>query len=157
VYQRAGGAGAIEVLSTGGHARRNSASWDARQVGMLDGVALTLIAGDRCGRECLAGSNPGRRATNPRLRTDGTVPVYSALMQPCPARCPAPPGSVYVPPGLLPAGTVRKTFATLHSTFDASRLGLPKGLSVSRNPSAVAFLVRTVVGHWNAAGLPVSP
>jgi len=156
VFQRTGGAGAIQVLTTRGHARRSSTSWDARQVGVLKGVALTLIAGDRCGRTCAA-PNPQRRATNPRLRTDGTVPVYSQLMLPCPGRCPGPPGSVYVPAGLLPEGTVRKTFPTIHSTYDTARLGLPKGLSVSRNPTAIAYLVRTVVNRWTAAGVPVAP
>lgn len=155
VFQRTGGAGAIQVLATRGHARRSSTSWDARQVGVLRGVALTLIAGDRCGRTCAA-PNPQRQATNPRLRTDGTVPVYSQLMLPCPGRCPAPPGSVYVPAGLLPEGTVRKTFPTIHSTYDTARLGLPKGLSVSRNPAAIAYLVRTVVNRWTAAGVPIT-
>ncbi len=155
-YQRTGGAGAIQVLATRGHARRSSTSWDARQVGALKGVALTLIAGDRCGRTCAA-PNPQRRATTLRLRTDGTVPVYSQLMLPCPGRCPGPPGSVYVPPGLLPEETVRKTFPTIHSTYETARLGLPKALSVSRNPAAIAYLVRTVVNRWTAAGLPVTP
>jgi len=140
---------------TGAHARRTSGSWDARQIGMLDGVALTLIAGDLCGRTCVAGPSPSRRATNPRLRTDGTVPVYSQLMQPCPARCPSPPGAVYIPSGLLPSGTVRKTFPTMHSGIDTKALGLPMNLWVVRNPATIAYLVRTVVGTWQAAGAPV--
>lgn len=156
VYQRGGGAGAIQVLATAGHARRNAKSWDARQAGVLDDVRLTLIAGDYCGRECVDGRAASRRATKAALRTDGTVPVYSQLMLPCPAACPTPPGAVYIPPRLLPAGTVRRTFPTLHSTFDSRRLGLPKGLSVSRNPPAIRFLVSTVVGAWNAAGVTVA-
>jgi hypothetical protein len=64
---------------------------------------------------------------------------------------------VYVPAGLVPEGTVRKTFPTMHSTYDTARLGLPKGLSVSRNPAAIAYLVRTVVNRWTAAGAPLVP
>jgi Putative serine esterase (DUF676) len=156
-YRRRGAAGAFDVLVTGAHARRDSASWDSRQVGMLDGVALTLVAGDFCGRTCVMGPNPSRRATNPRLRTDGTVPVYSQLMLPCPSRCPSPPGSVHIPRGMVPAGTVRKTFATIHSRSDTKALRLPSNLSVTGNPSAVDYLVRTVVGTWKAAGVPVAP
>jgi hypothetical protein len=156
-FQRRGGAGAFDVLTTDGHARRTSTSWDSRQVGMLDGVALTLMAGDHCGRTCVVGPNPSRRATAPRLRTDGTVPVYSQLMLPCPARCPSPPGTVYIPRGMVPAGTVRKTFATIHSWSDTKALDLPPNLSVSRNPTAIRFLVRTLVGTWKAAGVPVGP
>ena len=67
-------------------------------------------------------------------------------MLPCPIPCPVPPGSVYIPPGLVPEGTVvRKTFPTMHSTFAAKGLGLPETLSVSRNPAAIAYLVHTVL------------
>jgi pimeloyl-ACP methyl ester carboxylesterase len=152
-FQRQEGAGSIQVLVTRAHATRNEASWDTRQVGVLDGVALTLIAGDYCGRTCgddRPSSGPGSKE---RLRTDGTVPVYSQLMLPCPKACPVPPGSVYIPPGLVPsANVVRKTFPTVHSPFVAKGLGLPDTLSVSRNPAAIAYLVGTVVAQWKAAG-----
>jgi hypothetical protein len=59
---------------------------------------------------------------------------------------------VYIPPGMVPEATVRKTFPTVHSTFDTTRLGLPKGRAVSRNPTAIAFLVRSVAAQWHAAG-----
>lgn len=155
VFELRGGAGAIQVLRTSGHARANPASWDARQVGLLDGVALTLIAGDYCGRTCVPGRldpGPGGREWP---RTDATVPVYSQLILPCPDQCPAPPGSVYIPPGMVPDGTVRKTFPTVHSTYDAQRLGLPASLSVSKNPEAIAYLVATVIGHWDTDGNPL--
>ena len=87
------------------------------------------------------------------LRTDGTVPVYSQLMLPCPEPCPAPPGSVYIPPGLLPdVNVVRKSFPTVHSTFVTAGLGLPRALSVSRNPAAIDYLVSTVTSDWQEAG-----
>lgn len=152
-----GGAGAIAVLRTRGHARPNPRSWDASQVGVLDGVALTMIAGDYCGRTCGKGRldpGPGGREWP---RTDVTVPVYSQLMLPCPERCPAPPGSVYIPPGLVPADTVRKIFPTVHSTYETQRLGLPASLAVNKNPVAIAYLVDTVTGHWEADGIPLIP
>jgi hypothetical protein len=167
VFELRNGAGAIQVLRTKGHARPGPGSWDMRQVGLLDGVALTLIAGDYCGRTCGKArqgqlgrpAGPGRLdpgpGGRPRLRTDATVPVYSQLMLPCPKRCPAPPGSVYIPPGMVPEGTVRKIFPTVHSTYDALRLGLPATLSVSKNPEAIAYLVATVTGHWTADGSPL--
>jgi hypothetical protein len=153
VFQRTGGAGSIQVLVTSAHAKRKPDSWDARQVGVLDGVALTLIAGDYCGRRCGDDRSSAGAGSSKRLRTDGTVPVYSQLMLPCPKNCPTPPGSVYIPPGMVPEGTVvRKTFPTMHSTFGAKALGLPEVLSVSRDPAAIAYLVRTVVAQWEAAG-----
>ena len=155
IFEVSGGAGAIQVLRTSGHARNNPDSWDARQVGVLDGVALTLIAGDYCGRSC----GDDRLAAGPRgrewPRTDVTVPVYSQLILPCPDPCPAPPGAVFIPPGMVPDGTVRKVFATVHSTFDTKRLGLPDSLSVSKNPEAIAYLVDTVTTSWRAAGVPL--
>lgn len=155
VFERTAGAGAIQVLKTGGHARQDPASWDASQVGVLDGVALTLIGGDYCGRSCgadrLADSPSGR----PYPRTDGTVPLYSQLIQPCGKTCGNPPGSVYIPPGMVPEGTVRKVFPTVHSTFDTDRLGLPAVLSVSKNPEAIDFLVSTVTAPWRAGGVPL--
>lgn len=155
VFELRDGAGAIQVLRTSGHARPGPNNWDVRQVGLLDGVALTLMAGDYCGRTCGKGRlNPGPGG-RPRLRTDATVPVYSQLILPCPKRCPAPPGSVYIPPGMVPEGTVRKIFPTVHSTYDALRLGLPATLSVSKNPEAIAYLVATVTGHWTADGSPL--
>lgn len=155
VFERQAGAGAIQVLKTGGHARQDPASWDASQVGVLDGVALTLIGGDYCGRSCgadrLADSPSGR----PYPRTDGTVPLYSQMIEPCGKTCPNPPGSVYIPPGMVPDGTVRKVFPTVHSTFDTDRLGLPAALSVSRNPEAIDYLVTTVTAPWRAQGIPL--
>lgn len=152
-FQQKEGSGSIHVLVTSAHAKRSPTSWDARQVGVLDGVALTLMAGDYCGRAC-SGTGTGPRSAT-ALRTDGTVPVYSQMMLPCPKACPAPPGSVHIPHGLLPKDVVRKTFPTVHSTFVSRGLGLPDVLSVSRNPAAIAYLVRTVVGHWQAAGVPL--
>ncbi len=155
IFETMAGAGAIHVLKTSGHARNNPASWDARQVGVLDGVALTLIAGDYCGRTCgeerLAPGPSGREWP----RTDATVPLYSQLILPCPDPCPAPPGSVYIPPGMVPDGVVRKTFPTVHSTFDTDRLGLPASLSVSKNPEAISYLVETVSAPWRSAGVPL--
>ena len=154
-FERREGAGSSHVLVTGAHAKRDPASWDAQQVGVLDGVALTLIAGDYCGRRCGDDRTTAGSGARRNLRTDGTVPVYSQLMLPCPKACPAPPGSVYLPPGLVPTeGVVRKTFPTVHSTFVTRELGLPDVRSVSRNPAAIAYLVRSVVTQWQAAGVP---
>ncbi|MCX6431754.1 MAG: hypothetical protein NTX29_02895 [Actinobacteria bacterium] len=157
-FQATAGAGSIHVLVTSAHAKRNPDSWDARQVGVLDGVALTLIAGDYCGRTCGDDRSASGAGARTYPRTDGTVPVYSQLMLPCPKDCPAPPGSVYIPKGLVPAGTVvRKTFPTVHSTFVTKGLGLPASLSVSRNPAAIDYLVRTVLTQWQAAGAQLLP
>lgn len=155
VYQASDGAGAIHVLTTQAHATRDPSSWDARQAGVLNGVALTLMAGDYCGQTCTSGGPTGRKATKRGLRTDGTVPVYSQLMQRCPAPCPTPPRSVYIPSGLLPAGVVRTTFPTVHSSFVTKQVGLPKGLSVANNPTAIKYLVNTEVSRWRAAGVPL--
>jgi len=74
-------------------------------------------------------------------------------MLPCPKACPSPPGSVFIPKGLVPEGSVvRRTFPTVHSTFVTKGLGLPETLSVSRNPAAISFLVRSVAAQWDAAG-----
>ena len=165
-----GGAGAIQVLKTSGHATADPDSWDARQVGALDGVALTLLAGDYCGQMCgeppaaadapddgasatPAASPSGNAATGEPsgpelLRTDAVVPVYSQLMLSCPQGCPTPPGTVYIPGGLLPADVVRQTFPTVHSTFSADSLGLPRELSVSWNSEAIAYLVNNVAEKW---------
>ena len=155
VFQTTEGAGAIQVLKTAPHARRDPGGWDARQAGVLDGVALTLVAGDYCGTTCAPGRASDRGATKKGLRTDGTVPVYSQLIQPCPRPCPTPPRSVYIPAGLLPAGVVRKTFPTVHSTYDANRLKLPKALAASANPAAITYIVDTVVTRWRMAGVPL--
>ncbi|MDQ1306126.1 MAG: hypothetical protein QG671_1958 [Actinomycetota bacterium] len=152
-FERSEGAGAIQVLRTSAHAKPDPKGWDVQQVGVLDDVAVTLVAGDFCGRVCgdLAGPAPGE--VDESLRTDGTVPVYSQLMLPCPEPCPAPPGSVYIPPGLLPdVNVVRKSFPTVHSTFVTAGLGLPRALSVSRNPAAIDYLVSTVTSDWQEAG-----
>jgi pimeloyl-ACP methyl ester carboxylesterase len=151
-FQRTQGAGSIHVLVTSAHAKRDPASWDAGQVGVLDGVALTLIAGDYCGRTCGDSRKPSAGAAA-APRTDGTVPVYSQLLLPCPKACPSPPGSVFIPKGLVPNGNVvRRTFPTVHSTFVTKGLELPETLSVSRNPAAIGFLVRSVAAQWDAAG-----
>ena len=156
-FEQVGGAGAIHVLKTDGHAKPNPQSWDAKQVGVLDSVALTLIAGDYCGRSCGDANTPPDGEPKGRLRTDGTVPVYSQLMLPCPAACPDPPGSVYLPPGMLPARVVRKTFPTVHSTYDAKRLGLAADLSVAMNAPAIAYLERSLLSRWRAARAPLLP
>ncbi len=155
IYESQGGAGAIHVLETGGHAKPGPTSWDMQQVGALDGVAVTLIAGNYCGRECGNADTPPSSTPAGRLRTDGTVPVYSQLILPCTTSCPKPPGSVYVPPGMLPTTVVRKVFPTLHSTFDTDRLGLPDALSVSKDPAAIAYLTSTITGAWASAGAPL--
>ena len=148
-------AGSAQILVTSAHAKPKPGSWDSRQVGLLDGVALTLIAGDYCGRTC--GDTAAGRAGNAFPRTDGTVPLYSQLMLPCPKVCPTPPGSVYIPPGMVPvSNVVRKTFPTVHSTFVTKGLGLPSNLSVAQNPAAIAFLVSTLTAQWQAAGLPLA-
>lgn len=155
VFESVGGAGAIHVLKTEGHAKRDSASWDSQQVGALDGVAVTLIAGNYCGRNCGNATTPPSAKPQGRLRTDGTVPVYSQLMLPCTASCPNPPGSVYVPPGMVPGSVVRKVFPTVHSTFDTARLKLSQSLSVSKNPEAISYLKSTMVSAWQQAGAPL--
>jgi pimeloyl-ACP methyl ester carboxylesterase len=148
-------AGSTQILMTNAHAKPRPDSWDARQVGMLDGVALTLIAGDYCGRTCGDSATAGS-GKNASPRTDGTVPLYSQLIQPCPKDCPAPPGSVYIPPGMVPeSNVVRKTFPTVHSDFVTQGLSLPVTLSVSRNPAAIEYLVSTVSAQWQAAGIPI--
>ena len=113
------------------------------------------MAGDYCGQTCTSGGAAGRKATKKGLRTDGIVPVYSQLMQRCPSSCPTPPGAVYIPAGLLPKGVVRKTFPTIHSGFETKRLGLPKGLSVTSNPTTIRYLVNTTVSRWRSAGVPL--
>jgi len=153
-FQTTEGAGAIQVLSTTGHAKRSAKSWDAMQAGVLNGVDLALIAGDYCGQVCAPRGPSGRSATRKGLRTDGTVPVYSQLMQACPSPCPSPPQSVFIPSGLLPKGVVRKVFPTVHSSYDAKRLKLAKSLSVV-NPSAINYLVNAEVSRWQAAGVPL--
>ena len=149
--------GALQYLVTPEHtaeAAEKGLSWDATQIGALDGVALTLLAGDFCGPDG-CGGDP---ATSPR--TDGTVAVYSQLMQECgPPQCGPPPTSVFVPPGLVPPGAVRKLFPTVHSTFVTGELAkltgqtFPESLSVANNPEAIAFVVETVAGAWMRAGL----
>ena len=153
-YAQLLGAGSTQILVTSAHAKPKADSWDSLQVGMLDGVALTLIGGDYCGRTC--GDTAAGRAFNAFPRTDGTVPLYSQLMLPCPKVCPTPPGSVYIPPGMVPESTVvRKTFPTVHSSFVTDGLGLPATLSVSQNPAAIAYLVNTLAAKWQAAGIPL--
>ena len=155
-FERTAGAGSVHVLVTSAHAKPDPAGWDAQQVGALDGVALTLIAGDYCGRVCGDNRTPLLLGSKESLRTDGTVPVYSQLMLPCPTTCPAPPGSVSIPAGMVPEATVvRKTFPTVHSTFVSKGLGLSSALSVSRNPAAISYLVGSVVGQWQASGTPL--
>lgn len=154
-FERDGGAGAIQVLRTSSHARANPKSWDSQQVGVLDGVALTLVAGNYCGRNCSDAKNPSGSKPQGRLRTDGTVPVYSQLILPCTATCPTPPGSVYIPPGMLPENVVRKTFPTVHSAFVTAQLGLPATLSVANDPAAIAFVNSTTLGAWQSAGVPL--
>lgn len=156
-FERDGGAGSIHVLETAAHAKADPSSWDQSQVGVLDGVKVTLMAGDYCGRSCGDATTPPDSLPTGRLRTDGTVPVYSQLMQACPEACPAPPGSVFLPPGMLPAGVVRKTFPTVHSNYDAKRLGLPAPVSVAKNPAAIAFLRDTLLARWRAAKAPLLP
>jgi hypothetical protein len=148
-------AGALQFLETPPHTDAAAAAgltWDEAQVGVLDGVALTLLGGDLCG--------PAGCATNATAgpRTDGVVPLYSQLMQPCETvPCGPPPDSVYIPSGMVPAGTVRATFPTVHSTFTSGQAGLPKTDAVSNNPDAISFLVATVTGHWRAAGARLMP
>ena len=150
VFERTNGAGAIQFLRTSAHAKPNPLNWDAAQVGILDDVPLTLIAGDYTPERCRKSAPPDADCDRTKApRTDGTVPVYSQLMLPCPRICPAPPGSVFIPPGLLPdSGVVRKTFPTVHSVYDARDYGVPETLSVSSNPAAIAYLVTTLRDRW---------
>ncbi len=157
IFERQGGAGAIQVLTTAGHARPDPTSWDMQQVGVLNGVSVTLIAGNYCGRSCGDATTPPSATPTGRLRTDGVVPVYSQLILPCPATCPTPPGSVYVPPGMVPTTVVRKVFPTLHSTFSSRQLGLPAARSVSDNPAAIAYLISRITDAWATAGVPLLP
>lgn len=154
-FESEGGAGAIQVLRTRSHAKPDPTSWDTQQVGVLDGVALTLIAGDYCGRSCGDAKAPPGAKPQGRLRTDGTVPVYSQLILPCTKSCPTPPGSVYIPPGMLPDNVVRKTFPTVHSSFVTAQLGLPAKLSVINDPAAIAYVNSTTLSAWQAAGTPL--
>ena len=150
VFERTEGAGAIQFLRTSAHAKPNPQGWDASQVGILDDVSLTLIAGDYTPERCRKGDPPDADCDRTKApRTDGTVPVYSQLMLPCPSTCPAPPGSVYIPQGLLPAeGVVRKTFPTVHSTFDTRAYGIPETRAVSKNPAAIAYVVTSLRDRW---------
>ncbi len=145
-------AGAIQVLKTSSHAEASAESWDAQQVGVLEGVSLTLIAGDYCGRRCPFSV----RDKTDYLRTDGTVPVYSQLVLPCPTPCRTPPGSVYIPDGLIPAANVvRKTFGSVHSDFDARRLHVPLDLSVTRNTETIDYILNDLLTKWQSAGAPL--
>jgi hypothetical protein len=60
---------------------------------------------------------------------------------------------------MVPEATVvRKTFPTVHSTFDTDRLNLPQELSVTKNPAAIEYLVNTVLTRWKEAGVsPLTP
>ena len=58
---------------------------------------------------------------------------------------------------MVPAGTVRKIFPTVHSSFITRELRLPDTLSVSADPAAVAYLVRSVLARWRAAGARLLP
>ncbi len=139
-------AGSMRILETSAHSGDDPDSWDQQQV---DGVAFTMLGGDVCGDVC--------GDAGPPPRTDGTVPLYSQLILPCPAPCGPPPASVFVPPGMVPAGAVRKIFPTVHSTFITKQLGLPGTLSVSADPTAVAYLVRSTLARWRAAGARLLP
>jgi hypothetical protein len=151
-FERTRGAGSVHVLSTRGHSKEDPASWDATQRGVLDNMQVTLIAGDYCGRTCGDDRTHAPTPSRLELRTDGTVPVYSQLMLPCSSPCPAPPGSVYLPPGMVPANAVRKTFPTVHSLGRVTWFHLSPDRSVTNNPEAIAYLVDTVTGTWRAAG-----
>ena len=80
-------------------------------------------------------------------------------MQECPPPCGPPPASVYVPPGLVPAGAVRKVFPTLHSksnVVDLARLTgrpWPESLTKDNSPEVVRFVVDTVAAAWKRAGV----
>ncbi len=156
-YERDGGAGAHLITETFGHTKPSPTSWDVQQVGVLEGVAVTLMAGDYCGQNCGDADNPPDSISQGALRHDGSIPVYSQLILPCPQVCPTPPGSVYIPPGMLPNTVVRKTFPVLHSLYEAKRLALPAILSISEDPASVSFLVSTVRGAWETAKTPLLP
>jgi hypothetical protein len=126
-------------------------SWDTTQVGVLDGVALTLIAGDYCGFD-VCGTDGGG-PTPPR--TDDVVPVYSQLLQPWDPDTQGgpPPKNVYLPPGMVPAtGVTRATFPTVHSPYQLKFVDATPETAVINNPPAVEFLVQTVRAAWAAAG-----
>jgi hypothetical protein len=157
-YQRSVGAGSIQVLRTGAHAKADPDSWSALQSGVLDGISLTLIAGDFCGPSCDAVESADDPTLQPLLRTDGTVPVYSQLMLPCPSPCPKPPGSVVIPPNLLNEGrVVRKTFATIHSKFVANHYQLQEQRVVTSNPGVVNYLVQRILDLWRQDGAELRP
>jgi hypothetical protein len=129
------GRGPPVPVHAGPHGRdRGKGSQLGRDPGALDGVALILLAGDFCGPNG-CGGDP---ATSPR--TDGTVGVFSQLMLECgPAAAQQrgpPPTSVFVPPGLVPAGTLRKGLSDgalgLRETKDLARL---TGQPVPESPS----------------------
>jgi hypothetical protein len=128
-------------------------SWDTTQVGVLDGVAVTLMAGDYCGFD-----GCGDGATPPL--TDDVVPVYSQLLQPWDPATQGgpPPDNVYLPPGMVPAtGVTRATFPTLHSTYQCTVAGQPKIRSATDWPAAVEFLVGSIQAAWAAAGARPMP
>ncbi len=111
---------------------RGPNNWNLAQVGALDGIAVTLIGGNYMG-----GGSTGL------VENDGAVALYSQLLL-----------SADVPPGLLPPGTVRHIFPTMHSVFSAIIRGLPLNLSASSFLPSVAAVVDAVAGHWAAEGVP---
>ena len=56
-------AGSTRILETMAHAVDDPYSWDSQQVGVLDGVAFTLLGGNYCGDVC--------GDAGPPQRTDG--------------------------------------------------------------------------------------
>lgn len=147
--------GALQFLVTNGHTDAAAAAgqdWDVTVAGALDDVAVTLIAGDYC-------STTGCGSSTPPL-TDGTVGLYSQLVQPCPG-CGPPPVSVYVPPNYVPPSAVRKIFPTVHSAFVVRGLQeltgqpVPDTLAADKNPDVIQFVVDTVAAAWQRAGVPV--
>jgi len=151
-----GNAGVQQFLVTRDHTAAAAATgfnWDATQVGALDDVAVTLIGSDYCGPDGCGGD----AAAQPR--SDGTVALYSQLVQACPPPCGPPPASVYVPPGLVPAGTVRKLVPTVHSMSNIKTLTRltgrpwPASRTKDENPEVAQLVVDTVAAAWKRAGV----
>ena len=70
-FERSEGAGAIQVLRTSAHAKPDPKGWDIRQVGALDDVAVTLVAGACAGDGRDGGDVGRRRLLRPGLRRLG--------------------------------------------------------------------------------------
>ena len=119
--------GALVSLVTSAY--RGPGNWNLRQVGVLDGIRVTLIGGGRLGGGEL-------------IRHDGPAALSSQLMD-----------DAELPAGVLPADTVRRVFPTVHSKAVCRQLNLTFDNAANENAASVGFLVDTVLSRWRADGL----